>query len=497
MMKNTVKKILLILLLFSFLQGFAQNPYNTGLTFDDEAYTNTPVKKAELKRSYDNLPTKSDLKPYCPTPQKQEDKSTCVGWAIGYAACTITEGVSKNIIDKTQLDDMATSPDFVYTFGKKTVDKDCTKGVVMDETLVKLYGTTIPRKKNFKMVCTANTLPSPSESGVKILQHSRIFKKEDTWNLKLAQLKKALSNKKPVVIGIECSKSFFDLKDVWDGNTTDFRGGHALCIIGYDDSFQGGAIEIMNSWGKDWGKEGFGWIKYTDLQSILKYAYEINTDFSSKEQNPSKQTEKNTELNAKIILKLSTGADMPIALNNSIDSRGLKPVKENSKPSNASPTSSPAKPILEAQYKTLQPYKSGTRYRIYLDISQPIYLYVLGSDLTGQVAALFPPDQTISSHLSNKNMAIALPDEQWFIEMDDTKGKDFMLFLYSSTPLSISTFISTMNKENGNFFEKIKKTVGTKLQFIDTKDLQNSNIQFQTQLRTDIIQALCLEIEHQ
>ena len=112
---------------------------------------------------------------------------------------------------------------------------------------------------------------------IKIKQHTRLFKDDDIWNFKLAQVKKALANKKPVVIGIVCSKSFFDTKDVWDGNTTDFRGGHALCIIGYDDTYQGGAVEVMNSWGKEWGKEGFGWIKYSS-NNIGKWAAWVMPD---------------------------------------------------------------------------------------------------------------------------------------------------------------------------------------------------------------------------
>ena len=280
-----MKKILLATFLLYFIQGFAQKTYNTGLDFDDATYTKTPVNKTELKRSYENLPTKADLKPYCPTPQLQGDKSTCVGWAVGYAACTITEGVAKNMTDKAQLNDMAYSADFVYAFGKKATDTECTKGVVMDETLTKLYGETIPRKKNFKMMCTTTASPTSTGEGIKIKQHTRLFQEGDGWDFKLAQVKKTLSNKKPVVVGIECYESFFETKEVWDGNKANFKGGHALCIVGYDNVYQGGAVEVMSSWGTEWGQGGFGWIKYSDLQNILKYAYDITTDFSTVEQN--------------------------------------------------------------------------------------------------------------------------------------------------------------------------------------------------------------------
>lgn len=37
-------------------------------------------------------------------------------------------------------------------------------------------------------------------------------------------------------------------------------GGHAVLMVGYDDSKQ--AFLVMNSWGEDWGLEGFFWLPY-------------------------------------------------------------------------------------------------------------------------------------------------------------------------------------------------------------------------------------------
>ena len=40
-------------------------------------------------------------------------------------------------------------------------------------------------------------------------------------------------------------------------------GYHAVCLVGYDDYSR--SLEFMNSWGQDWGDEGFGWMSYDYL----------------------------------------------------------------------------------------------------------------------------------------------------------------------------------------------------------------------------------------
>jgi C1A family cysteine protease len=46
-------------------------------------------------------------------------------------------------------------------------------------------------------------------------------------------------------------------------------GGHAVPIIGYDDTQAGGAgaFYVMNSWGTSWGKAGFFWLPYSVFKS--------------------------------------------------------------------------------------------------------------------------------------------------------------------------------------------------------------------------------------
>lgn len=52
----------------------------------------------------------------------------------------------------------------------------------------------------------------------------------------------------------------------WKGNSN--YGGHATCLIGYDDNRE--AFLLRNSWGTDFGNKGYVWFPYKDFNSILE-----------------------------------------------------------------------------------------------------------------------------------------------------------------------------------------------------------------------------------
>ena len=48
-------------------------------------------------------------------------------------------------------------------------------------------------------------------------------------------------------------------------------GGHSIVIVGFDDST--GRFMYRNSWGTAYGQNGYGFIAYTDVQTVTKYIY--------------------------------------------------------------------------------------------------------------------------------------------------------------------------------------------------------------------------------
>lgn len=87
----------------------------------------------------------------------------------------------------------------------------------------------------------------------------------------IEEMKQALLLKKPVLLGIMCVDTIRTLnnnkgKFVPYPLGGSFLGGHAVVIVGYDDTLEHdghkGHFRIMNSWGETWGDKGFAWLPY-------------------------------------------------------------------------------------------------------------------------------------------------------------------------------------------------------------------------------------------
>jgi hypothetical protein len=150
------------------------------------------------------------------------------------------------------------------------------------------------------------------------------------------------------------------------------------------------------------------------------------------------------------------------------------------------------------RYKTLQSYASGTKYRCYIDLTEPTYLYVLSTDLKGHITKLFPADATMSAYIANPNAHIALPDEKWYIELDQTKGIDYTIFLYSKTAQPIDTLLTQWNRTATaqTAMEKISRTYRSVMQPFKDLNLAKNQISFRTTLNLKNIILINLEMEH-
>lgn len=164
------------------------------------------------------------------------------------------------------------APDFVYSQCKKldgAPDQEGTQPRIAMQVLKNIGAA----RKGLYDNLTANTpRPEPSAAAVDdakpfvISAYARIQTVDE--------IKHALVNQGPVMGAVIVTDSFMNAPGgVIPNPQGSILGGHAICIDGYDDSKQ--QFRFINSWGEEWGDEGYGWLPY----SFLTFTTDIGMRF--------------------------------------------------------------------------------------------------------------------------------------------------------------------------------------------------------------------------
>ena len=457
--------------------GLSAQPVNyRGLDFDDAGYEKV-LKKAKLTRGLESLAAASSLKMYAPYPKSQGEHGTCTAWASAYCGRTIVEAVKNEWSDRKYITDNAYSPAFLFRLILPE-DKVCRGGSAISDAFDIMKEKGVLTYKDVPEICT----PAISETQLvkagneKIKDFLRLFDVNTSNKVKIEAVKKSISERKPVVFGMTCPPSFFKVKELWEPTEEPLQswGGHALCVVGYDDEKFGGAFEIQNSWGTEWANKGYCWIKYEDYARFTRYAYEFIDLPVIKPAVP--------DLSGSIKLVLSDGNAMPASL--FVSTRGLGVVPAKTAPG----------PL--TLYRTLQPYTSGTRFRIYISNNEPAYVYAISTDLSNEITKIFPYEEGLSAALTDKKSDVAIPDEDHFIEFDNKPGKDLLCVLYSRDELNINDLVQKISAEKGSFSEKIFKVLGDKIADPKNITFSKDKIAFEGFSQGKSIVPMLVEMEH-
>lgn len=108
----------------------------------------------------------------------------------------------------------------------------------------------------------------------------------------LDEVKQSVYRDGPVMGGLLVCDSFVDTKDGFipipgEGDKVNdyLRGSHAIAVIGYDDDLTHGRhkgyLEVRNSWGTEWGQDGYCWIPYDYFNFIQKDDIQMTYWFES------------------------------------------------------------------------------------------------------------------------------------------------------------------------------------------------------------------------
>lgn len=469
-MRKIDLSLVIALLLFS-TSAFSQE-YSLGLKEGiDSGYLEIDKKVLLSRGFYDDLPSSFSLKKYSPIPSNQGVYETCAGWAVAYAARTISEALRLNWTSKQQITESAFSPTFQYRAGSE--DVNC-NGAYLSVVMKSLSEVGSLPSKEFVLadqnyLCPSVPLPisSVSKAGdYKIEDYAKLWDlMDENNNSKIEKIKTSISKGHPVIIGMHCPPSFksVDSTGVWSPppnelDDVDFsEEGHALCVVGYDDDKYGGAFEVQNSWGTTkWGDGGYCWMRYDDFASIVFQAYEI---FRIPEPAPKEP--------------LFAGS---IRLYDLDDRENLE-VRLTEKTRNWSvvgPNNGAT-----SSYKVIPDLKSGSEMRMYVTSDVPAYVYLLGTGaIDTSVISLFPVEG-ISPALNYFDSEIALPSEDHYFKMDNTIGENYIVVLFSKTILDIEKVKKQLTSSSGSLSSNLHKALADNLINSEVINFARDEIQFE------------------
>ena len=210
---------------------------------------------------HSNLPTAFDLSEFLPPIDSQGSMGSCTSWAISYYMKSMQEGIQNGVT-------LRLSPSYTYN----QISQGICGGTDLETTLEIL--------KN-QGVSTWNTFPY-SDTDCTTQPHSAA--REEAANNKISdykglsgvnmvnEMKTLLTQQIPIIISVTLSDQFGRPDNF--GNAAyrehainyDKTACHAMLVVGYSDMTN--AFKVVNSWGIQWGNEGFVWIDYQAFENV-------------------------------------------------------------------------------------------------------------------------------------------------------------------------------------------------------------------------------------
>lgn len=433
------KKKLFVLFFITFTKLFyGQQKYSTGLIFDNESYKKIEKISSALKFN-NNIKEVYSLKQFCPTPGNQGNLGTCTSWATGYAALTISFSIDNNINDIKEIDNNSFSP--LYIYNQIKVNNSC-EGAHLLKAL-----NLAQRKGDCKFTdfnpIDCNYLPGYFEDNIaqlyKIKDYCALFDENSANDTNISNVINSLASNKPVVIGLSLRKSFQEVSkngvyspnEYYFTNNKKAKSGHALCIVGYDNIKS--QFEVINSWGINWGNNGFFYLKYDDFLKDCNEAYSFTLGQKSNRNIKLKgnfqilkyiETEKSSNKNNFEIISPFLGSDKCYYIENNIKKNDFFRIK--------------ATNLVKNTYVYIISYKPDTTAEVLFPVN-------------------YKKNNQDSPLILSNNSFIDLPENLENAYSTDQKGYDILCILYSNKRIDdLDKKILTIKTFNGNIWEWLK-----------------------------------------
>ncbi len=412
--------------------GGATNPsdYFSGATLSQAEYSKADVYEP-LAEGYGNtMPSASSLLQYTPDRGSQGRQGSCVGWAASYGARTIMHARATG----SDPNRVIFSPSFLYN---QIALQGCQGSYMINAMKVLHERGDLPLAQFPYDERTCGNAPSQQDysqaAQYKIKGYNRLSIDDDKYGTNLTALKQNIAQGAPVVIGAMIGGSFMEGmrgKDVWIPTRNDYNmrgfGGHAMCVIGYDDNKAGGAFQIMNSWGPQWGNNGVAWIRYDDFLHFTKEAYGLYPMGKAKDPNfdPNKLA---VEFG---LVNIATKDFIPLHQKNG------------------------------KIFATDTPIKAGDKFKLAVANSIECYVYIFGQETDGSSYVLFPYTEKHSPYCGITGTRLFPKDHS--MVADELGSRDRIGILITKEPIDFTQVNAAFNASTASrYLDKFEAVIGT------------------------------------
>jgi hypothetical protein len=405
------------------------------------------------------LPESANLQKYAPAVGDQGKQGSCVAWSSAYGARTILESARTGEDPNT----LKFSPAFLYnqigldgcdgSYINRAMDYMSQRGSVPYDAFP-YNDQDCKRQPDQQLMNQANLH--------RMRGSNRLTVGDRTDQIDLRAIKENLSQGAPVVIGMMVGGSYMQPmmgKDVWIPSEDDKSmmgfGGHAQCVVGYDDAKYGGAFLIMNSWGPQWGNNGFAWVNYNVFKYFVREAYGLEA-----------------------MPAVGAAASKPFECE-----VGLVQVIYNGKKTVAG-NYIPLKRTSGNVFETTASVKRGTRFKMEIRNESECYIYVFGKETDGSSYTLFPYPRTDDPAKTKYSPFCGIAGYRLFpkdksMEPDSIGTKDLMAVVVSKDSLNWSSINEKISQnKNADYGDRLRLALGAETQFIQADLSSKGNIHF-------------------
>jgi papain like protease len=386
----------------------------------------------------------ANLQKFAPAVGDQGHQGSCVAWSSAYGARTMLEAARTG----KDPNSLKFSPSFLYN----QIGVQGCEGALVEkamEFMTQKGSVPFDRFAYDDQDCSKQPdrqLLDDAEQ-FRMRGANRLTVGDRTDRIDLRAIKENLDQGAPVVIGMMVGGSYMQPmmgQDVWNPTDDDYSmqgfGGHAQCVVGYDDKKYDGAFLLMNSWGSQWGNNGFAWVRYKDFKNFVREAYGLEP-----------------------MAKTGAAANAPFECEIGlvqITYSGTKTV-----PGAYIPLHNTNGNIFE----TSSPVKMGTRFKMEIKNSSECYIYVFGKETDGTSYTLFPypkkddPTKTKYSPFCGISGYRLFPKDKSM--MPDSIGtKDYMAVIVSKDSLDWNAFNTQLSQNpQQDYASRLNAVLGSKL----------------------------------